>query len=533
MSYNLLDEKWIPVLYRDGRAGRVVSLVDCLRDAHEISELREQSPIMVCSLYRFVIAVVHWLDGSGPQAPVQRAGLLAAGQMPSAWLEKLAEYRTHFDLLSVDRPFLQDAELSKELAKCIGEGQRNWAHGDERMEAKPAAYLATEIPTSTYKAHFWHSLDEESRLCLRCCVNSMLTLPAFCTGVGQGNETSINDVPPVYFLIQGRSLLETIAQNLPAQHVSGDVPAWEGMKGISDQIGPLEGLTWRPRRIALLPDLCLGKTCDRCGETQLPTVHDIVFVAREGKKRDDTRLEAWRDPHVARKMVKKGKRQQWVGVQAEVDPLAWIGRVEAVLQKSDGEYQAAENIEAVLPCEGDSIDVRTFMLVSDRANFEHWGEERWLLSKASVADVNRRAGLLAALGGTRAGVEKLVEGWPERVWQLRYPGKRVGKSVRKAWKQGREAAAMRQCVYELSGRLRDWLCVKLAGMDAVDQKTLGDELHSIFVTHTRAVAKETLLALSGENNAMVRERLGVEAEALIQEAGAVARGRVALRRRRA
>ena len=54
VSFNLVDEPWLPVMWSDGTAGEV-GLRDALVRAHEIREMVDGSPLVTVSLHRLLL----------------------------------------------------------------------------------------------------------------------------------------------------------------------------------------------------------------------------------------------------------------------------------------------------------------------------------------------------------------------------------------------------------------------------------------------------------------------------------------------
>jgi len=59
LSYNLLDEKWIPVLYHDGKWERL-GIRRTLADAHRIRQIAASNPMDRVAIIRFLLAGVFW-----------------------------------------------------------------------------------------------------------------------------------------------------------------------------------------------------------------------------------------------------------------------------------------------------------------------------------------------------------------------------------------------------------------------------------------------------------------------------------------
>ncbi|MEK7773763.1 MAG: type I-E CRISPR-associated protein Cse1/CasA, partial [Deltaproteobacteria bacterium] len=64
-NYNLLDEEWIPVLYRDGRMERV-GIRKALKDAHLIRQIAASNPMDRVAILRFLLALLYWCKENLP-----------------------------------------------------------------------------------------------------------------------------------------------------------------------------------------------------------------------------------------------------------------------------------------------------------------------------------------------------------------------------------------------------------------------------------------------------------------------------------
>lgn len=57
-TYNLLEEQWIPVLWRDGRCSRV-SVLEAFEEAHRIREIAAPNPMDRLAILRFLPGVFY------------------------------------------------------------------------------------------------------------------------------------------------------------------------------------------------------------------------------------------------------------------------------------------------------------------------------------------------------------------------------------------------------------------------------------------------------------------------------------------
>ena len=59
MNYNLLEEKWIPVLWKDGHSGRV-GIIEALTEAGRIRQIAASNPMDRLAILRFLLALLYW-----------------------------------------------------------------------------------------------------------------------------------------------------------------------------------------------------------------------------------------------------------------------------------------------------------------------------------------------------------------------------------------------------------------------------------------------------------------------------------------
>jgi len=274
-NYNLLDERWIPVLWTDGTPRRV-AVRAALTEAGSIRQVAAPNPMDNAALLRLLLAVLQWSKPSMTDA--ERTELESANGIPQAWLARLDGDRAKFDLLGDAPRFYQDGTAV------------------EQQPNRPISDLFAYLPAATEINHFRHVFDRTIALCPACCAVGLARLPACATQGGQGKSPSINNAPPVYFLPMGPTLLETLRANWPMQgEVGDDRPAWEEADP-PDNIGVLEGLTWQPRVAWLGPLVeAAGGRCARCGAAG-PHVSELVCKKGRSRKGD---ARPWGDPHVA------------------------------------------------------------------------------------------------------------------------------------------------------------------------------------------------------------------------------------------
>ncbi|MCX6344598.1 MAG: type I-E CRISPR-associated protein Cse1/CasA, partial [Armatimonadetes bacterium] len=268
ISFNLIDQKWIPVLYEDGTVDRV-GIVRALEDAGRIREIAASNPMDRIAILRFLLALLYWCKGNPDSQHV--------GSLPAEWFSKLNDNRDCFNLLGNGKRFYQD---------CGG--------GDKLS----ANYLIQEIPTGSNFSHFRHSTGAEDGICLACCATGLLRLPMFATSGGRGKPPGVNAKPPIYLIAIGASLAETLLLSWRRTDVLGK-PFWEQpLYQLPLEIPLLTGLTWVPRRVWLDEQSEPMAACNSCGRLD-QLVRQIVFAPIGSQKTlPDEPSRIWCDPHI-------------------------------------------------------------------------------------------------------------------------------------------------------------------------------------------------------------------------------------------
>lgn len=270
MAYNLLDEKWIPVLYLDGTYDRV-GIRKALEDAGRIRQIAASNPMDRVAILRFLLAILYWCKGS-PRDDQEVSGFDNAP--PPDWFSKLCEMRDCFNLL--------------------GNGERFYQYRGARR-TRSVTDLLQEIPTGNNFWHFRHSTDNIDGLCAACCAFGLLRLPLFSVSGLPNLLAGINGVPPVYVVPWGLSLWDTLCANWRSCQEVG-VPTWENVDfrefgGVGVPL--LTGLTLLSRHVWLHEPCGPPRRCIACGNTESSLIQTCEF---ESAGRQETNL--WNDPHV-------------------------------------------------------------------------------------------------------------------------------------------------------------------------------------------------------------------------------------------
>ena len=263
-TFNLISEPWIPARALDGSQD-LCSLRDTLVRAHELQGIEDPSPLVVASLHRLLLAVLHRAL-EGPEDSIDAAEWLMDGAFPSEDIDGyLDEWQERFELFSENGRFFQ-VEPHDDLL-------------DPKQHA-PWTSLAAEIAGGNNPTLFDHSGDEDPRpISAAEAARLLVADQTFALGGGRsslglsnrrdGPLTSALAVVPV-----GETLFETFCLNLlpyPPEDREQDTPAWERPPLTLDNLranpmrvpqGLADRYTWQTRCVRLQPndDLTVTRT---------------------------------------------------------------------------------------------------------------------------------------------------------------------------------------------------------------------------------------------------------------------------------
>jgi len=316
-SMDLSLSNWIPCRDLAGRARRL-SLRDILVEAHELRAIEHHIPIVEAGLQRLMIALA--LDIFHPKTMSELADLLKLGRFNTSDIDEyFIRYADHFSLFSSTRPFLQDAA----------------AGGAE----KPIAALLPSRPSGTNAVHWNHGHESDFAVTPGEAALLLTTIAPFMTAGGAGLSPSINGAPPWYVMIAAETLFETTALNLWVHHpnIKRGAPAWRRTTPLQTETRQssaslLQGLTWMPRRIRLIPGA--GGRSSLSGEESPVLVHAMYFTAGEAC---DFGYPTWIDPNVAY-VISKDKTNP-LRPREDRDPWRDVGALALLEEQSGGDIR--------------------------------------------------------------------------------------------------------------------------------------------------------------------------------------------------
>jgi CRISPR system Cascade subunit CasA len=264
VSFNLVDEPWIPCLTKSGEP-RKMGLYGLLANAHEIRSLDMQSPLSEAALLRLLLATLHRIV-SGPRSVSEWAELYRSGKLPTQKIDDyFSKWRDRFDLFSEAHPFYQTSGL---------------AVLDKSGHPSPAPVTSIMVERSNghNKTVFDHSIDA-APVCLSPAESALALITFQMYSLGGLNRKTTNLfgyqlsfyhavlVNGILVAMQGENLFETFVLNLlvcnenePVPLTEEDSPVWErddmGATGPSVPRGYLDYLTCKCRHILLMAEKC-------------------------------------------------------------------------------------------------------------------------------------------------------------------------------------------------------------------------------------------------------------------------------------
>lgn len=275
MHFNVMQDPWIPAADETGAVAER-GIYDLLREAHRLRGISMSSPMEEYGIYRLLCAFV--MDALRPRTADLRQ-LLVKGRFDMArfdsYLDTCRSEGVSFDLFDPERPFLQ-SKLDPKM--------------DSEKNIKPISEIDYAVPSGNNHVLFEHepkqfSVSPGEAARLLCAVNP------FCTS-GLKGPSYVNGAPPLYVLVTGENLFQTLVYSSLPENMSklpyAEPPVfWRYRETvIPDKKVPatsvLLGMTFPARRLLLIP----GK-----GEK----VESLYFQ----KGMDFQGYDSWTDPHAA------------------------------------------------------------------------------------------------------------------------------------------------------------------------------------------------------------------------------------------
>jgi len=330
-SYNLLCQPWIPVVWRKDAAEPKppkVGISETLERAHAICCISHTAPFIEFGLYRLLITIV--LDA-----------YIVADKRPTIGRMRLMLEGERFDACVIDR-YLSVHKVGFDL---WGDGQRFFQR-ESADGKKPEALVRmfAAIPSGTNVAHWNHFTEHETSVAEEVAAQFLAAVAPWNFKTKPGEARTLAGDPPMYALVMGESVFQTVVLNLPRPsgrvtfaHEQANGPVWrreEGKAHALDDLAKLpktptlaEGFTWPSRVIRLDGDGRVAKAVNYAAYKK-PT--------DKAKKKGGNLYgakSAWRDPNAG--TVTNGKSIEHIKACHGVP--VWRDAIPLFLIASEGE----------------------------------------------------------------------------------------------------------------------------------------------------------------------------------------------------
>lgn len=373
-EFNLTEEPWIPCLMLETNETKDLSLFEVLTRAHEIKEITDNSPLVVVSLHRLLLAILH--RNFGPTSFENWKEFWRKGSWDAEKLKSYFErWKDRFYLFDDERPFYQYPQVKKK--------------DDKEADIAPMDILMQEKATGNNATLFDHSCEASSQsYSPAIAARSLIARQSFSFAGGVSFPFNFSNgllVSGFSVLATGKNLFETLALNLviyrrdkpiPIQDDDEDltdVPFWEREKLVQSTekekdgtlpLGYLDYLTWQSRRIKLIRggETENVKSCQLQQNFKLKEVAPIfdpfkVYVKGDNGfyplgLREDKSL--WRNSHTL--------LQQATNIEGRSSLFSHLAKVEAMI--ANGEIEGVKNYSFSI-----------FGVINDQASVKLWTHE--------------------------------------------------------------------------------------------------------------------------------------------------------------
>lgn len=244
--FNLIDEKWIPVLFLDGTRDEL-GIRDTLLRSEEIAVIEDSSPLVVAALHRFLLAVLYRVL-EGPTDIDQAKALFKKGLPSEKITVYLEKWRDRFWLFDEKYPFGQIPTFEPKT-------WRAWTA------------LAAEHNADNAKVLFDHvDVESPGTITEAAAARWILATQTFSVSCGKSELSHTGTAPsataamalPLGGNFQDTLLLSLVPQNRAV--IAADLPLWErfpesvaSLKAGFERAasGLADRYTWRVRSVRL------------------------------------------------------------------------------------------------------------------------------------------------------------------------------------------------------------------------------------------------------------------------------------------
>lgn len=400
---SVLNDPLISAVDLNGNV-KCYGLMDILTHANQLEDIKANSCTGKMALLRLCMAFL--MDAYPVESIMDRSEMMNAGcfdrDLLMGYVKQCEEKGPCFLLDDATYPFMQatfdaglDGKAEKPVCKMMFDraSGNNHIHNDHRYENQHEADTATAF-------------------------EAMLETYLFCPA-GLSGASNVNNTPPVYAILHGKNLFETLVLNMVSQDEISEIPygqgevAWRRREKIvpgtmTIEMSLLKALTWQPRRITL--------HWDEDGK-----VRRMFF--QNGLNFQGNSL--WRDPHVLLRQTKDGG---FVSIKPELGRELWRD-AGVLLQGGRGGRTTIpiQNIDDVeWPDREDRLDIEMVGLITSNEAILGRMNERLKLPRVLFEDEDKADEFYRALEMC----ERMYRSVDQAVkWQFCHPGDKKKRSA--------------------------------------------------------------------------------------------------------
>lgn len=414
-SFNLITENWIPVKTLSGEI-KEVSLKDALLKARDYKRIEDPSPLVVASLHRFLLAVLHRAL-KGPTEVSQNVEWFKNGFSEKDISDYLDKWKDRFDLFHPKYPFYQVADLPESYTKHwrflsaeLGSGSTTVLYNYSKRASKPT------LDYSIFPKNIVKYILEHQTFTLQGTIQRILV-----------SQSGAPSTTAAILICLGENLHETYTLNLIPYSIKEaeiDIPAWErksekmnldymkGKKkknkkdqdineGVIESINGFTNLyTWISRSIKLIPELVNSEL----------VIRDILYASGVSIKRDKN-SNPFFDPMVTYKTdFKKGL----ISISLNKDKAFWRDFDSILLPQENSFSRTPKNISNAAEVydylnKSEPIKISVFGQSTDNMKIEFYRNENYNIPMSILKSRKIKEGINEALEKSEKTFYKLKE----------------------------------------------------------------------------------------------------------------------------
>jgi CRISPR system Cascade subunit CasA len=382
MEYNLLVEKWIPVIRASGRRESISPCQITSNPDDPVLAVAHDRPDLAAGLTEFLVSLYQVC--LPPRDERAWDAWRDTPPTPQAVAQALAPYADAFSLDGDGPRFLQDLTVAD----------------DPKVKKNPVDALFIDYPgedADTSGTDFFRRITGPIRLCPACAAAALFTLQAWAPSGGRGHRTSLRGGGPLSTLVLGPTLWNTVWRNiLPApllDTLPGDpgkpheaVFSWlaptrtsgkDGQDTHALDIHPRQTLFGMPRRLRLLFETGPATPCALCDEKSTAWVERILaksygvnYTGVFDHPLTPYRQETGKEPYTVKASPGVTRYRNWIGLTLGATSETGFVQRPALAVRHFLDARASYEIE-----EGQEVDrIWAFGFDMDKAKAKAWIE---------------------------------------------------------------------------------------------------------------------------------------------------------------